>query len=1075
MANNLRLQLEIAASGARATVAELLSVRRAIEQTAETSGGITQLARAMGTNYDAARRFAEGLRLTPEAAAGAIARLRELNSVGASSEVRFGTLTAQMGLTVRQFQALDRVARQGGRGQAEGINLAGEGLAAVAFKLNNIIQLFGTLRAAAQPAYELLIASNEKLNAQILASQTNLASTSRLSVGGAEITDPTAKIQASKSALQAAIKQIEKDTESLVGVTSSQVNELFQITLQNAAALNNQSKQFPDAISAATSLTKGWAAALNVAGVPLNQARQEINSILKGQVDQNSVLAKSLNITNDQVRQWQAQGRLVDELNKKLEPYVAGNALAARSIAGIGSNIQDIIERVGRTAGEPLLEPIINALDEIYKKLKASEDSIVAYFKTIIEQGVQSTQLFINNFKQTFESLGRIVVEGGVVVGQLFTIIGQGAATAAILLDPLISTLGRIIELSVSGYKKINDLILFRQVADQQEALDILFARSNQLQGDALQLATKLNLERRSGQALSASEIAGAKARIEGLDLQIKALKETTTVSVELTEARDNEIKRLEATKKKLDEATGGLTIQAKELETLGTSYEQLAKKAAAAQRNIAIGGGGDPEVFKKSVTELTKTVEQQAKLRQVDLDSAARTLEQIRSDVRVEVDVQQAAKESIVKIYSERVSAIKEQLANGIIDQRQSLAELAEIRDRGEVKDDPRATAEIRKKAAQEIISIVKQQNAAEVAEIEANKSQVEALQASQRLGEAEGDRQLTLLKRQELAKRLEQNRVVLENTTSDVERQQLLAERAKINADLEKLYGDYAKRVYQQQLTDFDEQLAELEGFNARKLITEEDYLAGKIALQSGRADKEIAQLTQQLASLGDADIEGREVINARIAKLQVSRIKILEDGYAAELVLIKDRQAKALDLVKQSEQQRSIDLQKLVNQRLIRQEDADKERDRQNVSKQRAELKQAQDFEAALARTAGRLAAQKRSVLINSRYGKHGHELLRRRWGCCKLRGRNKSGCVVWPCRELRLKLRHEIARRIISCRRLSRCVGSGIERLRMLKLVRRVRLMRSSLLLRLWSDRVRYLQLEIIFRKLILMRY
>jgi ABC-type transporter Mla subunit MlaD len=170
--------------------------------------------------------------------------------------------------------------------------------------------------------------------------------------------------------LQAAIKQIEKDTESLVGVTSSQVNELFQITLQNAAALNNQSKQFPDAISAATSLTKGWAAALNVAGVPLNQARQEINSILKGQVDQNSVLAKSLNITNDQVRQWQAQGRLVDELNKKLEPYVAGNALAARSIAGIGSNIQDVIERLGRTSGEPLLEPIINLLDQVYNKLQ---------------------------------------------------------------------------------------------------------------------------------------------------------------------------------------------------------------------------------------------------------------------------------------------------------------------------------------------------------------------------------------------------------------------------------------------------------------------------------------------------------------------------------------------------------------------------------------------------------------------------------------------------------------------------------------------------------------------------------
>jgi hypothetical protein len=954
--NNLKLQLEIAASGAGATVAELLNVRRAIEQTAAQSAAITQLAGAMGKNYDAAKRFADGLKLTPEAATRGISALRELNAVGASSETKFATLTAQMGVTVRQFQALDRAARQGGQGQAEGINLAGQGLAAMAFKLNNIIQLFQTLRAAAQPAYDALIASNEKLNAQILSSQTNLASTSRLSVGGVEVTDATEKIKASKSALTAALKQIERDTESLVGVTSGQVNELFQITLQNAAALNGQSKQFPDAISAATSLTKGWAASLNVAGVPLNQARQEINSILKGQVDQNSILAKSLNITNDQVRQWQAQGRLVDELNKKLEPYVAGNALAARSIAGIGSNIQDIIERLGRSTGEPLLEPIINALDEVYKKLKGSEDSITAFFKTIIEQGIQSSELFIANFKQTLDSFGRIIIAGSQVVGQLFTIIGQGAAASGILLDPLISTLGRIIELALSGYKKIGDLILFRQIADQQEALDTTFERGNKIQDAALQLASKLNIERKNGQALSAKELAAAKNQVASLDDQIKATKELVASSPELTAARDSEIKRLEATKKKLDEATGGLTIQAKELEKLGTTSEQLGKKIAAAQRNIATGGGGDPEVFKKSVTELTKTIEQQAKLRQVNLTDAAQSLEQIRADVRVEVDVQQAAKESIVKIYTERVSAIKEELANGVADQRQSLAELAEIRDRAEVRDDPKATAVIRKKAAQEIVAIRKEQGAAELAEIDANKSKIEALQASQRLGEAEGDRQLTILKGQELAKRLEQNKIASENATSDVERQQLLAERSKLNADLDKLAGDYQKRVNQRILTDYDEQLADLEAFNATKLISERDYQSAKIGLQTGRADKEIEQLNQQLSKLGAADAEGREAITAQISKLQVQKIKVLEDGYAAELVLIKDQEAKALDLVTRSEQERIIALQKLVNQRAIRLEDADKERSRSNIAKQRAELKQAQDFEAALARTAG-----------------------------------------------------------------------------------------------------------------------
>jgi hypothetical protein len=258
--------------------------------------------------------------------------------------------------------------------------------------------------------------------------------------------------------------------------------------------------------------------------------------------------------------------------------------------------------------------------------------------------------------------------------------------------------------------------------------------------------------------------------------------------------------------------------------------------------------------------------------------------------------------------------------------------------------------------RVAREKLRLLVLTNKAELAAIAAGQSQVEALQAAQRLGEAEGDRQLTILKGQELAKRLEQNKVASENATSDTERQQLLAERSKLNADLDKLAGDYQKRVNQRILGDYDEQLTDLEAFNAQKLVSEEDYLSAKTALQTQRADREIGQLAEQLAKLAATDVEGREAVTAQISKLQVQKIKVLEESYAAELVLIKDREAKALDLVTRSEQERSIALQKLVNNRSIRLEDADKERSRSNISKQRAELQQARDFEAALARTTG-----------------------------------------------------------------------------------------------------------------------
>jgi hypothetical protein len=110
-------------------------------------------------------------------------------------------------------------------GQEKGNSRGLKGISELAFQYNEVVRSLRNLQATAQPVYDALIASNEKLNAQILSSQTNLASSTRLFKGGQEVTDPTAKIQASAGALRAAIKQIEIDTQSLVGVTSAQVNE----------------------------------------------------------------------------------------------------------------------------------------------------------------------------------------------------------------------------------------------------------------------------------------------------------------------------------------------------------------------------------------------------------------------------------------------------------------------------------------------------------------------------------------------------------------------------------------------------------------------------------------------------------------------------------------------------------------------------------------------------------------------------------------------------------------------------------------------------------------------------------
>jgi phage-related protein len=320
-------------------------------------------------------------------------------------------------------------------------------------KIAGIGAAFFGIQAAIQGAisastafYTATIGANEQLNSQLLSSQTNLASATRIFKDGVEITDPTAKIKASRESLEAALKQIEKDTQNLVGVTSADVNQLFQITLQNAALLNNQAgkldKSLNSPIKAATQLTKGWAASLKVIGVPLDQAGQEINSILKGTVDQNSILAKNLNITNAQVNQWKAQGKLVEELDKRLQTFVAGNAIAANSIEGISSNIKDFFQIFARELGKPFLQPTINALNGVFQALNANKDSILGFITQLGTQAIAVVQQVAGVIGQVAMGIAQpFINQFEAIKGALqgyFAGIGQGLSSAFAGMAPAI-------------------------------------------------------------------------------------------------------------------------------------------------------------------------------------------------------------------------------------------------------------------------------------------------------------------------------------------------------------------------------------------------------------------------------------------------------------------------------------------------------------------------------------------------------------------------------------------------------------------------------------------------------------
>ena len=883
--------------------------------------------------------------------------------------------------------------RQSNASQQQGNTRLGGGIAELAFRYNNVVGALQNLRATAQPVYDALIASNEQLNAQILSSQTNLASSTRLFKGDTEITDPTAKIQASAGALRAAIKQIEIDTQSLVGVTSAQVNELFQITLTNAGALNNQSKQFPDAIAAATSLTKGWAASLKVVGIPLFQARQEINSIIKGQITQDSLLAKNLNITNQQVESWRSQGKLVDELNKRLEVFVAGNGIAARSIEGISSNILDLSQRIGRNVGAPFLEPTISALAEIEKYLKNSEQAITGFFsqlsdevirqggtiaeafaplgKTLLEIGADLGPIALSAIKGILETLAGIaqvvaplanllagVVKlladfaatdlGGVVVQtaavvftltQLATIVtglavaamptlatatlavisnllllqqgvtaaGVSIGTTGIVTTVATTSMGafslilkavavEVAALNVSLIVLVAGLAAIkftRYTKDLEDANNALEEYGKQILATAdgvLSISTELNKYNKivkDGGTLNDEQLkrqkqlrAAATAQVEGIQGQIKALKDLTNLNEAQTKQRDSNIKQLEALAQKADKAAGGLKIESKILDDLGTTAELATKKLEDFNRQINNEGGGEKPAFEAALKGKIALIQSEIAQKRLSVEAARIELEAIKGNTKAELETRNSAKDAIDKIYDGRIAKIKELIEVSNLEVGSGLDELAKIR------DDAQLESATRRKAGQQIVSIRKEQIAAESAAIAAGQAQIANLQSQQRIGEARADEESTALKLAEIAKRIEGIRAAEENATSGVERAKLKADREKEAAESEKLEAELSARRRKRAIEDFDERRNLIKAQNDIGLIDRGTYNQQILLNDIAQNDAAISQQREALAKLGANDREGREAINSQIAQLQSKRVEIARAYDQADL---------------------------------------------------------------------------------------------------------------------------------------------------------------------------------------------
>lgn len=95
------------------------------------------------------------------------------------------------------------------------------------------------------------------------------------------------------------------------------------------------------------------AQAMGAFQIPIQQMRTEIESLLSGNINRaQDLLVGYLNVTGKMIKDWKAQGVLVEEINKRLESFRYSSDAIANTWASLTSNSQKYFELIsGSTSG----------------------------------------------------------------------------------------------------------------------------------------------------------------------------------------------------------------------------------------------------------------------------------------------------------------------------------------------------------------------------------------------------------------------------------------------------------------------------------------------------------------------------------------------------------------------------------------------------------------------------------------------------------------------------------------------------------------------------------------------------
>ena len=290
----------------------------------------------------------------------------------------FGKVTQKGQQTVSVLQALSKATPTRILGTSfdlatSSVDRFSKQVANLGFVLFGVTQSVNVLKSAFGGFFDETIGREIRLQEALLRTKTTLISTADVTRNGQRIADPFQALAALDKPIEKTLENIRRRSLDIAGTTSEAIVQVFGVVASQVGAIGGSLKDAED-------LAITFAGALGTIGMsdPM-LANQEIRSILTGNIDQNSVLARSLGITNEEIQKAKrSSDGLVAYLIKRLEGFSAGQKLAAQGFGGIISNIQEVRQEAARSFGKPLLAPLLDSLAAVYDRLSKIFDQVLA-------------------------------------------------------------------------------------------------------------------------------------------------------------------------------------------------------------------------------------------------------------------------------------------------------------------------------------------------------------------------------------------------------------------------------------------------------------------------------------------------------------------------------------------------------------------------------------------------------------------------------------------------------------------------------------------------------------------------